>query len=210
MATVIAEMSMSLDGFVADPSDAVGPLFHWYANGDVAVPTAYPERWTWHTSEASAGHLRDLLDTAGAVVSGRRLFDITDGWNGKHPFAVPIFVVTHSVPDGWPREDAPVTFVTDGVESAVEQAKASAGDRVVGVGGADIAQQCLNAGLLDELRVNLVPVLLGEGIRYFDNLSDTPVQLDGPRVVEGTGVTHLYYRVRGGDREHSGGTESAV
>jgi dihydrofolate reductase len=108
-----------------------------------------------------------------------------------------VFVVTHNVPPGWPRDDAPFTFVTDGIESAVAQAKTTAGDGLLGVGGADVAQQCLNAGLLDEVRVNLVPVLLGEGIRFFDNLAGAPIEPEGPKVIEGTGVTHLYFRVRG-------------
>jgi dihydrofolate reductase len=115
---------------------------------------------------------------------------------------VPVFVVTHSVPDGWPREDAPFTFVTDGgaegIASAITRAKAAAGEKQVVVGSANVAQQCLNAGLLDEIRVNLVPVLLGNGIRFFDKLSGAPVELEGPRVIEGTGVTHLYYRVQRG------------
>jgi dihydrofolate reductase len=198
MAVVIAEMSMSLDGFVADPSDQVGPLFDWYGNGAVEVPTAFPERWTFRTSEASARYLRETMDRTGALVAGRRLFDI-GGWGEVgHPWGVPVLVVTHSVPQGWPREDAPLpfTFVTDGVERAVAQAKTTAGDGWVGVAGPNTAQQCLNAGLLDEVRVNLVPVLLGRGIRYFDNLSNAPVALEGPSVIEGTGVTHLIYRVR--------------
>jgi dihydrofolate reductase len=141
-----------------------------------------------------------MLGSIGAVVSGRRMFDITGGWSGRHPLGVPVVVVTHSVPDGWPRDDAPFTFVTDGVESAVAEAESIAGDRVVGVGGADIAQQCLDAGLLDEVHVNLAPVLLGEGIRFFDKLSNAPIELDGPKVIEGTGVIHLYYSVRTPDR----------
>jgi dihydrofolate reductase len=197
MATVVSEMSMSLDGFVADPSDEVGPLFDWYGNGEVATPTADPERWTFRTSETSALHLREQLERTRALVAGRRLFDIGRWGETGQPFGnVPVFVVTHTVPDGWPRQDKPITFVTDGVERAVEQAKAAAGEGWVGVGGANIAQQCLNAGLLDELHINLVPVLLGEGIRYFDDLSNSPLALDGPTVVEGTGVTHLAYRAR--------------
>ncbi len=203
MATVIAEMSMSLDGFVADPSDEVGPLFDWYGSGEVETPTANPERWTFRTSEPSARYLRESLEQTRALVAGRRLFDI-GGWGETgQPFGeVPVFVVTRTVPDGWPREGVPITFVTDGVESAVEQAKAAAGRGWVGVGGANIAQQCLNAGLLDEVRVNLVPVLLGEGIRYFDNLANAPVTLEGPEVIEGTRVTHLIYRVRRPDVEN--------
>jgi dihydrofolate reductase len=202
MATVMAEMSMSLDGFIADPSDRVGPLFDRYGTGDVEVPTAVPERWTFRTSEASAAHLRDLLDSVGALVEGRRVFDVAGGWGGKHPLGAPVFVVTHSVPEGWPREDAPFTFVTDGIESAIAQAKAVAGDAIVGVGGADIAQQCLNAGLLDEIRVDLVPVLLGQGIPFFANLANGPVRLEGPTLIEGDRVTHLYYRVVKPDRGH--------
>jgi dihydrofolate reductase len=198
VATVIAEMSMSLDGFVADPSDQVGPLFDWYGNGEVEVPTADPERWTFRTSQASARYLREALERVGAIVAGRRLFDVGRWGEHGHPYGVPVFVVTHAVPEGWPREDAPlpITFVTDGVERAVAQAKATAGAGWVGVAGPNVAQQCLNAGLLDEVRVNLVPVLLGEGIRYFDNLSNAPVTLEGPAVIEGTGVTHLRYRVK--------------
>ncbi len=182
MATVTTEMSMSLDGYIADPSDGVEHLFGWYSNGDVAVPSADP-RWTWHVSAASAGHVRDGLANVGALVSGRRLFDHTGGWGGSHPYGAPVFVVSHSVPEGWPREDAPFTFVTDGIESALAQAKTTAGEKMVAVAGPNIAQQCLNAGLLDEIVVNLVPVLLGEGIPFFDNLSSAPVELDGPRVI---------------------------
>lgn len=197
MATVIAEMSMSLDGFVADLSDGVGPLFDWYGNGEVETPTADPERWTFRTSEASARYLRESLERTGALVAGRRLFDIGAWGETGQPFGeVPVFVVTHTVPDGRPREDLPITFVTDGVESAVERAKAAAGEGWVGVGGANIAQQCLDAGLLDEVRVNLVPILLGEGIRYFDNLSNAPLMLEDPTIIEGTRVTHLIYRVQ--------------
>jgi len=90
------------------------------------------------------------------------------------------------------------TLVTEGVESAVAQAMVVARDKVVSVASANIAQQCLNAGLLDEIRVDLAPVLLGEGIRFFDNLTSAPIELEGPRVIEGTGVTHLYYRVKPG------------
>lgn len=109
---------------------------------------------------------------------------------------MPVVVVTHSVPDGWPRDDAPFTFVTDGIDSAVAQAKAIAGEQTVAVASANIAQQCLDAGLLDEIVVSLVPVVLGEGIPFFTNLRKAPVELDDPRVIEGTGVTHLAYRVR--------------
>ena len=94
------------------------------------------------------------------------------------------------MPKGWPRDDAPFTFVTDGVESAVAQAKELAGDKIVAIATPSITQQCLNLGLLDVIRVNLVPVLLGDGIRFFDNLRDAPIMLDDPTVTESTRVTH--------------------
>ena len=196
MALVVANMSMSLDGFIADPADGVEHLFGWYGNGDVTVPTADP-RLTFHVSEASAAHLRGMLGNVGALISGRRLFDVAEGWGGNHPVGAPVFVVTHTAPQGWPHDDAPFTFVTEGgVEQAVAQAKAVAGDKIVAIASANVAQQCLNAGLLDAIAVDLVPVLLGEGIRFFDHLSEAPVKLENPRVVEGNCVTHLYYRVR--------------
>ena len=194
MGTVIADLSMSLDGFVAEPDDRIDRLTRWLLDGDVAVPTANPAV-TFRTSEASAAELRDSLDDVGALIVGRRRFDLAGGWGGAHPMGVPVFVVTHSVPDGW--DDAPFTFVTDGIESALDRAKAVAGERVVGIASPSLAQQYLDAGLLDGLRVSLVPVVLGTGIRLFDNLSATPVELEGPLITEGDRVTHLAYRVRG-------------
>jgi dihydrofolate reductase len=199
VARVIAELSMSLDGFVADPADQVGPLFDWYGNGPVETPTAFPDKWQFRTSQASAGYLRKTMASVRAVIGGRRLFEV-GGWGPDgHPFGRPIFVVTHAVPGGWPGADwpLPVTFVTDGVRSAVRQASAVAGqDGWVAVGGPSIIQQCLREGLLDELRINLVPVLLGEGIRYLDGLSSDLVELANPAVIEGDRVTHLSYPIR--------------
>jgi len=183
---------MSLDGFIADPDDDVPFIFDWYGAGDVVTDSVKSEL-TFRTSQASAEHIRRTMREARAMVVGRRLFDITNGWGGQHPFDVPIFVVTHNVPTGWEHIDwAPFTFVTTGVKDAIEQAK-QLGD--VWLGGASITQQALNEGLVDEIRVNLAPVLLGAGIRWFDNIKTT-VELDDPVVVESTRVTHLYYKVR--------------
>ncbi len=195
MATVIADMTMSLDGFIADPNDGVDELFGWFDNGPVTIPTAN-DQITLHVSEASAARVRDIVANSGAVVGGRRLFDVAQGWGGHHPMGVQAFIVTHSIPDGWPHEGDDIVFVTDGVESAIAQAKAVAGDKIVAVASANITQQCLNAGLLDGVSVNLVPVLLGQGIRFFDHLSAVPIQLEDPEVIQGTHVTHLYYRVK--------------
>ena len=197
MTKVFTGASMSLDGYISGPAETgFEHLFKWYANGDVTVPTANPEL-TMHMSAVSAEHFRTIIDMTGALVVGRKLFDFTSGWGGTHPMDRPVVVVTHSVPEGWPREDAPFTFVTDGIESAIEQAKALAGDKVVAVNGGTIASQCLDARLLDEIWVDLVPVLLGEGTSFFDQLKNSPVELEGPTsIVEGTDVTHLRYRVR--------------
>jgi dihydrofolate reductase len=190
MATVVADMSMSLDGFVAGPNDRVDEVFSWMMTGAVAVESENPELG-YQVDEASAEELQEA--NVKALVIGRRTFDLAGGWGGTHPVGVPVWIPTHNPPDGW--DDAPFTFVTDGVEAAVEQASEHAGDGIVGVGGASIAQQCLNAGILDAVRVSLVPYLLGEGIPYFAGLETAPVKLAQPKVVEGQGVTHLYYEV---------------
>ena len=109
---------------------------------------------------------------------------------------IPVFVLTHTVPqEEWVYEGSPFTFVTDGLESAVEQAKVVAGEKDVGVVGASLVQQCIRAGLLDEIHVDLAPVLLGDGVRLFDHLGTEPIDLESTRVIEGAGVTHLTFRI---------------
>jgi dihydrofolate reductase len=133
----------------------------------------------------------------GASVTGRRTFDIAGGWGGNPPggAGAPYFVVTHTVPQEWVKKGSPFTFVTDGVASAVEKAKRAAGDKNVDVMGASIAQQYIKAGLLDEIQIDLAPVLLGGGVRLFDHLGAEPIELERLRVVEGLDVTHLRFRV---------------
>jgi dihydrofolate reductase len=195
MSKLVAIMSMSLDGFVADPNDGVGEVFDWYMNsGDVEFHTGGSDPMTFKVSPASAEHLRALWSELGAVLTGRRTFEVADGWGGNHAWG-PAFVVTHSIPAGWPRPDSTVHFVTDGLESAVRQAKAAAGEKSVGVHGADTIQQLLNAGLLDEISVDIAAVFLGSGIRLFDHLAGTPTLLGTPTVIAGAGVTHLRYPV---------------
>ncbi|NUT34481.1 MAG: deaminase [Hamadaea sp.] len=195
MAKVIAIMSMSLDGYVADEDDGVTEVFGWYIAGDVAVPTSTPE-WTFQVSGPSAAHLRALMGDVGAWITGRRTFDKAGGWDGAHPWGVPAYVLTHQVPPGWPRPGSTVQFVTDGLKSAVARATAAAGERAVGVHGGDTIRQLLDAGLVDELHIDLVPLLLGSGIPLFGRLRDAPVILGDPTVVAGAGVTHLRYPVR--------------
>jgi dihydrofolate reductase len=196
MSKVVAIMSMSLDGYVADPNDGVGEVFDWYMNsGNVEFNTGGSDPMTFRVSEPSARHLRALWSELGGVLTGRRTFDVAQGWGGNHAWG-PAFVLTHDIPNGWPRPNSTVNFVTDGIESAVKQAKAAAGGKSVGVHGADTIQQLLNAGLLDELSIDVAAVLLGSGIRLFDHLAGTPASLGNPTVVDGVGVTHLRYPVR--------------
>ena len=199
MAKVTTELSMSLDGYIAHPDDTVDHIFDWYESGDVEVVVPHgDETMTFHVSESDAKHIRESFANCGALITGRRLFDITNGWSGRHPVDAPVFVVTHrNVPQDWIAEhpDAPFTFVTDGIQTAVEQAKATAGDKNVSVAGPNVIQQCINLGLMDEICVSLVPVLVGEGIPFFGKLVKAPVTLEGPRIVEGEGVTHLFYTV---------------
>jgi len=187
---------MSLDGYVADRNDGVAEVFDWYMNsGDVEINAGGADAMTFNVSAPSAQHIRGLTSGLGAVLTGRRTFEVADGWGGKHAWG-PAFVLTHQIPAGWPRPDSTVHFVTDGLESAVRQAKAAAAGKDVGVHGADTIQQLLNAGLLDEISVDIAALLLGSGVRLFDHLAGTPAVLGNPTVIAGVGVTHLRYPVR--------------
>ena len=196
MSKIVAIMSMSLDGYVADGDDGVAEVFDWYStSGDVEIQTGGSDPMTFKMSGPSAEHFAALTSELGAVLTGRRTFEVAQGWGGNHAWG-PAFVLTHHIPDGWPRPNSTVQFVTDGIESAVSQAKAAAAGKAVGVHGADTIQQCLNAGLLDEVNIDLAAVLLGSGVRLFDHLTGTPVFLGDPTVTPGVGVTHLRYPVR--------------
>jgi dihydrofolate reductase len=199
MGKVVANASMSLDGYVAKQDNTIGRLFDWLQSGDVAIPTPAGD-FAVHLTPPSAQHWRQWVSSVGALVCGRTLFDFTQGWQGRHSMDVPVVVVTHQVPTDWvdTHPDAPFTFVTDGVEAAVAKAKDIAGDRVVAVTGGTIAGQCLELGLLDEVAVDLVPVLMGEGNRaFFGRLSPQDVLLGDPTVsIQGDRVTHLVFPVQ--------------
>lgn len=136
------------------------------------------------------------MTESGTMVIGRNLYDIVGGWGGNHPVrGLHAFVLTHEPPADVPQGDTKFTFVTNGIVSAVRQAKAAAGDKNVGVAGADVAQQALKAGLVDELLIHVAPVLLGDGVRLFDHLSDQQIELEIAEVIPAKGVTHLRYRV---------------
>ena len=193
MGRVVAEMSMSLDGYVAGPGDQVEALHAWYANGEVETPAA-AGGFAFHTSAASAQVLHDALAHTGALITGRRNFDIAGGWGGSHPLGVPVFVVTHTTPDGWPRDNVPFTFLP-GVEQAVSAAQAAAGEKSVVIASPNIAQQALQLGLLNEIAISLVPVLLGDGIPFFAKHHGAPIAVTDPAIAQGSGVTHLRFRV---------------
>jgi len=181
-------MTMSLDGFIAGPDDRTGQelgrdggrLFNWMDD---------------RMSDGPNGQVFREAMATGAVISGRRTFELAGRWQGDHHDGVPIFVLTHRVEEG----DVPpgsARFVTD-VEACARQARAAAGDRAVMVHGAGAAQALLRAGQLDEMEIHLVPVLLGGGRRLFDSLGPGHIELELIRALEGPGVMHLRYRVRG-------------
>ena len=198
MGKVQAQAIMSLDGYVAKQDNSIGSLFDWLQNGDVSIPSPAGD-FTVHLAPASADHWRQWVASLGALVCGRTLFEVADGWQGRHTLDVPVVVVTHHVPTDWvdAHPEAPFSFVTDGVEAAVARAQELAGDRVVAVTGGTIARQCLDAGLLDEVAVDLVPVVMGEGSRpFFGRLTSGEALLENPTVcVPGDRVTHLVFPV---------------
>jgi len=201
MGKVVFNMTMSLDGFVAGPNDSpengMGDngmrLFDWYFSGNTEVPIS-DGNMVLKVSPQSAELLMQAFETFGAGVWGRKTFDIAGGWGG-HPPGSPAFIVTHSAPQEWVKEGSPFTFVTDGVESAIRQAKQAAGDKDVVVCTASILQQCLQAGLMDEIHVDVVPYLLGNGVRLFDRLGSQPIELEMIRAIQAPGVLHLGFRV---------------
>ena len=193
MAKVVLYMSMSVDGFIAGPDDSEehglgvgGEVLHgWLADGGVDPASHRP------SDEAGATVFDEVLAT-GAVITGRRTFDFAGGWAGDHHDGVPIFVLTRAAPPEPPPGSA--RYVTD-IASCVVQAKAAAGDRDVMMHGAAAAQECLRAGLLDELQLHLIPVLLGQGRRLFADLPPERVELELVRALDGPEVQHLRYRV---------------
>ena len=214
MGRVYLDISVSLDGFVAGPSPTLeeplgkrGEELHEW----VVALKSWRERHGMSGGET--GPENDLLAGSvadqGAVVMGRKMFSggrgpweddpKADGWWGDEPpFQTPVFVVTHHARDPAVKENGTsYVFVTDGVESAIEQARVAAGEKgVLVAGGADIAQQALRSGQLDELQLHVSPVLLGAGTRLFDNLDAADIRLEPTRVVDAPAATHLYYRVR--------------
>jgi dihydrofolate reductase len=194
---VTTGFSMSLDGFIAGEGEDFQQLFAWMTGGDIDYTLTIGQREEkLKIAAESIKRFDDAIDTTGALVAGRRLYELTHGWGGHHPMNAPVVVVTHRPRPEWVKEDWPVTFVTDGLESALEQAKAIADGKNVTVVSATLVQQCLNAGLLDEIHIDLVPFLLGNGVRLFEQLKRAPVALEEPQVSMGKGVIHLTYCIK--------------
>ena len=189
---------VSLDGYIADTNGDVGPLFDWYGNGDVEWKFTEKQERPCRTTQASRDFMQAVYPQIGAVVIGRTLFDHTNGWDGVPAAGDHVFVVTHTPPTDWEHaETAPFTFVTDGVESAIAQARAFAGDRDVDVAAGEIGGQALRMGLIDQVVVNLVPVVFGAGHPFFGAMGpgDVITLANPSRVVRGDRVTHLLYDV---------------
>jgi dihydrofolate reductase len=198
VSATVLYMSMSLDGFIAGPNE--GPdnglgdgghrLHEWFFTGDDTDHQGLPG----HLAGVN-GKVKDETMATGAIVAGRGTFEPAGGWGGDHHDGVPIFVLSRHEPGidtgQWPL----VTYVND-VRTAMSEAKRAAGDKNVLVHGAATAQLALAAGVLDELEIHLIPVLLGQGRRLFDNLDPEHIELERTRILEGEGVTHMHYRVR--------------
>lgn len=193
MGKVITVIAMSLDGFIAGPNEDVQHLLKWYFAGEVEIPIM-KGRYVWKLSPQSAKVLQETMATTGAMVCGRHVFDMAGAWEGDPPFE-PCFVVTHHPPQEWLEKESPFTFVTDGVDSAVRQAKQAAGNKNVVIATPNISQQAMKLGLVDEIQISLVPVLLGSGVPLFAHLGIEPVHLEAIRVVEAPGITHLGYKI---------------
>lgn len=190
MSTVVMYGSVSVDGFIADEKDEPGPLFDWLLGGDVPLD----ESGVLKVSQASYDYTRAYWDQIGVTIVGRHVFDMTNGWDGTPPAGVEhVIVVTHrGRPEGW-YPDAPFHFV-DGIDRAVEKATELAGQRVVEVAAGDVGGQVLAAGLVDEVRMDVVPVLFGSGKRYFGSVHGQHLLENPDEVVEGNRVLHIRYR----------------
>jgi dihydrofolate reductase len=191
MGEVIMHAVVSVDGYIADRNDEVGPLFDWYFNGTEEIVDGGP----FKVSPASLAYVRPMWDRLGATVMGRHLFDLTNGWEASPPAGDHLIVISHRPkPDGW-HPEADVPFFDD-VAAAVETAKERAGERDVAITAGDIGGQAFGLGLVDVVAMDVVPVVFGAGKRYFGRVDGQRLLDDPEVVVAGERVVHLRYRVR--------------
>ena len=200
MAKVVVDISMSLDGFVAGPHDGLGrglgeggePIHNWVMGG----PWTYSGGPPFQASGVDREVLTEAFADAGAIVVGRRMYDVVDGWGEESPFDMPVFVVTSRPRPVRTAGKTSYTFVTEGIQAALALAREAAGDRAVSVGGgARVVQQFLADRLVDEMQVHVAPVLVGAGTRLFEHLGPRLPRLEQSRVRESVNATHIRYRV---------------
>ncbi len=196
--TIMGCASVSADGYIADAGGQIGVLFDWMTVGNLEWKLHESDEHGLRSTQASKDFMQSIYTEIGAVIMGRNLFDQTNGWNGKPDSGDHVFVVTHQAPTDWEYADtAPFTFVTDGVESAIKQAKEFCGDRIVDVAAGQIGGQALRLGLIDQIVMNIVPVIFGGGRPFFGAMEPGDnIMLGNPsRVAQGDRVTHLLYDV---------------
>jgi dihydrofolate reductase len=200
MGKVVIDMSMSLDGFVAGPGD--GPrfplgergarrLFDWYFSGQDSL-----EGTVFRPNAANRPVLAEIFANVGAMLTGRRTFDITNGWGGTHPVnAIPVVILTHNPPAIWLKGKSEFVFVSEGIRAAVARARTLAGNKRVAIGGASVAQQALQAGLVDEIYLHIAPIILGTGKRLFDQVGPRSIQLKHLDTLDTSDAQHMRYEV---------------
>jgi dihydrofolate reductase len=190
MSTVVMHNVVSVDGYIADEADGVGALFDWYSNGDIELAPGFGA-----VSRTSAEYVKPVWATIGCTVIGRHLFDMTNGWEGTPPAGQHVVVVSHRPkPDGW-HPEASYYFIDD-VARAVAKAKELAGEHNVAVAAGDVGGQALALGLVDEVAMDVVPVVFGSGKRYFGSVAGQHLLEDPDVVIRGDRVLHLRYKVR--------------
>ena len=202
MGAVIMHSVVSVDGYIADEKGEVGPLHEWYFSGDVPIVVGGDEQYDHSgagsgikVSPASADYVRTMWESIGTIVMGRNLFDLVNGWEGKPPAGDHVVVVSHRPkPEGWHPEAS--YFFVDDVAAAVAKAKELAGEGTVAVAAGDVGGQALASGLVDEVAMDVVPVVFGSGKRYFGSVAAKHLLEDPDVVIRGDRVLHLRYRVR--------------
>jgi dihydrofolate reductase len=200
--TVVMHNVVSVDGFIADEKDGVGPLHDWYFNGDTPITgdddQGYDHSGTgnrFRVSRASVDYVRSMWRGIGTIVMGRTLFDLVNGWEGRPPAGDHVVVVSHRPkPEGW-HPEASYHFV-DGVTAAIDKAQELAGQRTIAVNAGEVGGQILAAGLVDEVAMDVVPVVFGSGKRYFGGIAGQHLLEDPHVVIQGERVLHLKFRVR--------------
>lgn len=194
MGKLISNMSMSVDGIIHADTDGVARLFQWYSAGPQEVASE-SSAVGYSMEPDNARYLAESKDQIKVIIGGRNVFDEAGGWGGKHPTGAKVIILSHSTPDGWQDTDD-IRFMDAHITEAVDAARGLADGADIAIATPTIVKQCLEQGLLDEITIDIVPVLLGKGLRYFHQLDDLDIKLSEPTIVQGTGVTHLRYTVQ--------------